>query len=187
VTKSFKGVPWWALVVATLCLLDLVWRTWTWLHPRPICTTSTSINGRPILIMGNHHDNMDAVSLRKSETWETIWAQWDFDFDGQPDATSYFFAGRPVMNFNYKAGHTPQCEVYFYGVGRSYARWLDRGGAGAFTERIYYDERGNPARHEFLEGQTWRTVEGGSGTGSPTLPQGPNERVPAPIPPPVNP
>lgn len=121
--------------------------------------------------MGNHHDNMDAVSIRKGETWETVWAQWDFDFDGRPDAASYFFAGRPVMNFNYLEGQSPQCEVYFYGAGRSYARWLDRGGTGAFTERIFYDGNGKPGRREVLQGQTWHAVESGGGAVTPPPPQ----------------
>jgi hypothetical protein len=163
VTKTFKGIPWWALAVAALCLGDLGWRAWTWQHPPAICAIATSISGKPIFVMGNHHDRMDAVSIRQGDAWETVWAQWEFNSDGKPDAVSYFFGGRPVMNFNYREGKPPQCEVYFYGPDRSYVRWLDRDGAGAFTERIYYDERGNPARREVLQGQTWRGVAADTG------------------------
>jgi hypothetical protein len=154
VAKNFQGIPWWAFALAGLCAVTLGWLTWNWARPRPVCAMPASITGEPFLIMGDHQSNVDAISVRRGKTWQPVWAEWDFNFDRQPDTTSYFHAGRPVLNVNRKAGQPEQFEFYSYGAGRSYVRWV--GGNGIFTERFFYDEQERLTRHEVLRGQTWQ-------------------------------
>lgn len=149
----------WAPILALLILADIGWRFWVWTHPHAICGTTTSITGKPFMLMADHRSNLDVISIRKREVWEPVWAEWDFDHDGKVDEASYFFRGRDVFNVNLKEGQPPKFDVYFYGPGRSVTWWLDRGGAGSFTDRIFYDTNGIQTRHEVLYGQTWRVVE----------------------------
>ena len=153
------GISWLVLGLCLLLALDIGWRIWSWSHPHAICVTATSIRGQPFMVMADHRSNVDAISLRKAETWEPVWAEWDFDQDGRADTASYFLEGRNIFNVNLQKDRPPRFDVYFYGPGKSVIWWLDRGNGSAFTDRITYDAEGKQVRHEVLLGQTWRMVE----------------------------
>lgn len=146
-------------IVALLVLADIGWRFWAWTHPQAVCSTTTSITGRPFMLMADHRSNVDAISIRKDKTWEAVYVEMDLNNDRQPDQVLHYFNGKDVFNVNLQPGQPPKFDVYFYGPGKSVTWWLDRGGAGAFTDRIFYDTTGNLTRHEVLLGPTWRALE----------------------------
>jgi len=158
---TLRRIPWWAVLLCLLVLVDIGWRCWMWTHPRMICSSITSISGQPFTLMANHKANVDAVSIRKEDDWKPIWAEWDFNGDHKVDEMSFYHADRTVMNIN-TAGGRPKYVVFFYGPGKSMTWWEDREGAGTFTDRWFYDETGKLVRHEVLSGQTWQpaAIEG---------------------------
>lgn len=111
------------------------------------------------MVLADHRSNVDAISLRRANSWSPVWAEWDFDQDGDADTASYFLDGRNVFNVNLRPGQPPRFDVYIYGSDKSVTWWLDRGDGTSFTDRITYGADGRLLRHEVLQGQTWRTVE----------------------------
>jgi len=157
--SPIQRIPWWAMLLAILVVIDISWRCWFWLGHRSICSTTTSISGKPVLVMADHHSNVDVISLRKQGEWETIYAEMDLNSDRIPDELMHYFNGRDVFNVNLQPGQNPKYDVYFYGPGKSVTWWVDRAGAGGFTDRLFYDTEGKLTRHEALLRDTWRVLE----------------------------
>lgn len=152
--KVIKGIPTWAILLILLFVANLAWLSFNWSH-----NTSLRVAAKQFTVALLHTNNVSGIGIMDVKTGELLWAEWDFNSDGKPDEDSYFFQGRDVFNVNLKEGQPPKYDVYFYGRGKSVTWWLDRGGGGSFTDRIFYNTDGNLAGHEIWYKHAWYTVE----------------------------
>jgi hypothetical protein len=88
-----------------------------------------------------HTNDVSGVGIFDSKTEQPLWVEWDFNNDNKPTQESYFFRGEDVFDVTLSSNRPPKYSVYFRGLDKSVTWWLDRGGSGSFTERIFYDTR----------------------------------------------
>ena len=147
----------WA-ILSLLLLANLGWAAWNW-HDR----LSIGSGSRRFKIVPVRNNGTEGISIKDVNTGQPIWAEWDLNHDGKPDAQAFYFQGQDVFNVNFEE-QIPRYHVYFYGNGKSATWWQNRGGAGQFTDRIQYDTSGNLVTHEIWYRDAWCPVEKRSGT-----------------------
>jgi hypothetical protein len=152
------------IVVGLLLLADICLR----IHYRSIFSSTTasvtnSITGKPLFVTIDHSSSAswaaDRILMRRDNVWEPLWVEWDFNHDGKPDEMAYFFQGKDAFDITFSTNHPPKFSVYFRGTAKSVTWWLDRGGNGSFTERIFYDTNGDFSKHEVWYNEGWQTVD----------------------------
>jgi hypothetical protein len=150
--KTIKSIPSWATIIGLLLLANIGWLTWNY-HAHDLRSVSKQFKVAVLRTNG-----VEGIELIETKTGQPIWIGWDFDRDGTPSTTSYFFQGKNVMNIYAPTGKSTRREVIFYGEdGKAKVSWADRSGTGLFTERIFYD-RGEPLL-EVWYNQDWYVAE----------------------------
>jgi hypothetical protein len=105
-----------------------------------------------------HTNDGDGILIVDKKTGQPLWGKWDFGFGGKPDAVSFFFEGRNLMNVHLRSDERPRIDVTFFGPdGKVRAIWADRGGDGGFTERTQYG-RGEPRKQVWFD-EAWYNVQ----------------------------
>jgi hypothetical protein len=101
-------------------------------------------------------NGVSGVGLFEVRTGQPLWVQ--FYENGQTTETHYS-AGKKVFNILLKDDHPPVYSVFFRGSGGGVTSWVNRGGAGTFTERAFYDTNGELFRDEAWYNEAWHTVD----------------------------
>lgn len=156
--KMTKRIPWWALILGLLLLIDCFWYGFAW-YTRWYENANLRSAAKQIRVVAIHTNDLDGVEIMDIKSSQPLWVEWRSDHDKEPVAISYFFHGKDVFNVHLKEGRVPRYEVHFYGPQKSVTWWTDRGGSGSFTERIFYDTNGDFSRHEVWYDQAWHTAE----------------------------
>jgi len=151
-------------VVGLLLLADICLRIhYHSIFPGTTASVVNSISGKALFVTLDHSNSVDwaadTVVIRRDNFSEPLWAEWDFNHDGKPDEITYFFQGKETFDVSFSSNRPPKYSVYFRGAGKSSTWWTDRSGNGSFTERIFYDTNGNPAKHEVWYNERWQTVD----------------------------
>ena len=149
-----KKIPIWAIILILLLLANL---GWMWLnstqHP------GLRVTGKEFKVEVLHTNGVSGVGIFERKTEQPLWMEWDFNGDGKSDQENYFFRGKEVFDVTLSSNRPPKFSVYFRGSGKSVTWWIDDGGSGAFTERIYYNTYGNFYRREVWYNEAWHTVD----------------------------
>ena len=150
--RGFKTI----LLVVSIVLVaaDISWRVWAWHH----CSEGRAILQR-FKVEYTHTNDVSSIGIYDAKSGQPIWTEFDFNHDGTPDNESYFFLGQDVFDITLSSNRPPKYSVWFRGPGKSVTWWLDHQGSGSFTERIFYDTNGVPAKHEVWYDNTWHLVE----------------------------
>jgi hypothetical protein len=149
-----KKIPIWAIILILLLLANLG-RMW-WNVSR---YSGLRAAGKEFKIEVLHTNGVSGVGIFERKTEQPLWVEWDFNGDGKADQENYFFRGKDVFDVTFSSNRPPKFSVYFRGSGKSATWWIDDGGNGAFTERIYYNTDGNFYRREVWYNEAWRTVD----------------------------
>jgi hypothetical protein len=156
------------VVVGFLLLIDICLHGLLSIQVHPFFREATasitnSISGKPLLILMGHSNSVDSaediIMIHRDKEWEPLWAEYDFDHVGKPNMESYFFQGKDVFDITLSSNRPPKYGVYFRGAAKSVTWWLDRGGNGSFTERIFYDTNGVFFKHEIWYNESWQPVD----------------------------
>ncbi|MGH7978867.1 MAG: hypothetical protein ACREE6_05785 [Limisphaerales bacterium] len=157
--QVFKLIPLWALILIVLLLLNLGWMSYNFYsHVGSVADAG----GFKVEVL--HTNDVSGLGIFEVKTGEPLWDEWDFNRDGRPDQENYFFRGKDVFGITLGGNRRPKYSVYFRGPGKSVTWWLDRGGNGSFTERVFYDTNDDFSRYEIWYKQAWHTVDRRNGT-----------------------
>jgi hypothetical protein len=107
----------------------------------------------------DRQDFVKSLSETCDETGFQAYSFCQFSQGGKPIMENYFFHGKDVFDITLSSNRSPRYSVYFREPDKSVTWWLDRGGSGSFTERIFYDTNGDFSRHEVWYDQTWSPVD----------------------------
>jgi hypothetical protein len=145
-------------VVGLLLFADICWRIWAW-------NTNAEIRAftKQFKIEVLHTNDMSGIEIYEVKTQQPLWLE--LTQDGKPVMENYFFNGKDVFNIALSSNRPPRYSVWFHEPDKSVTWWLDRGGSGSFTERIFYDTNGVFLRQEVLYSNTWYTVDRGNEKG----------------------
>ena len=147
-------LPGWVFGFGFLILLDIGLRIWIWSE-----NSAYRASTKRVVVVPFHTNGMDSVGIIDTKTGKPLLLASDYGRDGKPGAVNYYFQGKDVFDIILKDGRLPRYSVSFYGPDKSQTWWLDRGGAGSFTERVFYDTNGVPSGHETWYDDAWHTVE----------------------------
>jgi hypothetical protein len=138
-----------------LLLANLGWMLWNLhQHAEDVAIRASYKNFKIEVLRTN---NWSGIGLVEAKTEQPIWIEWSVD--GKPVMENYYFEGRDVFDVALSSNRLPRYSVYFHEPDKSVTWWLDRGGNGSFTERIFYNTNGNFYKHEVWYDQSWQTVE----------------------------
>jgi hypothetical protein len=147
-----KTLLWaYAIVITLLLLMDVGWRAWTrsgdkeGLHKlfRVVAVHTNDVEG-PV----------DGIAIVDAKTKQPVMTKLSSGSNVQPEMINYFFQGKNVMDLALMTNGPARRGVTFYDTnGNIKVWWVDRGGRGLFTDRIFYGE-GKP-RLEFCYNDTW--------------------------------
>jgi hypothetical protein len=155
--RAFKTIL--LVVIALLVLADVSWRVWAWRHYAA---------GRAVLahfkVEYTHTNDWSGIGIFDAKTSKPVWVRWDIGHDGNSSIESSYFQGHDVLDVTTTSNGPPKYSVFFGGPGKSVTWWLDRLGSGSFTERIFYDTNGVPAKHEVWYDNAWQLVDRRDGT-----------------------
>jgi hypothetical protein len=138
-------------LVSCLFLADVSWRVWAWHHYADYRALATQFKLEVL-----HTNDASGIGIFYAKTEQPIWTKFDF---GNGVNESYYFRGHDVFDVTLSSNRPPKYGVFFRGTGKSVAWWLDRGGNGSFTERIFYDTNGVFFRHEIWYNEAWHLVD----------------------------
>ena len=141
------------VVVGLLFLADISWRLWVWHH---------YAEGRGVLknfkVEYLHTNDWSGIGIFEARTEQPIWIKWNIGQNGS-SMENCFFEGHAAFDVVSSSNHPPKLSVYFRKADKSVTWWLDRGGSGAFTERIFYNTNGDFFRQEVWYNNSWLHVE----------------------------
>ncbi len=149
-----KRNPIWAIIVILLLLANLG-RLW-WNSSRHPEFRAADKQFKMYVL---HTNGVSGVGIFERKTEQPLWVEWDFNNDGKADQENYYFQGKDVFDVTLSSNHPPKFSVYFRGPGKSATWWIDDGGNGSFTERIYYNTNGNFYRREVWYNEAWQVVD----------------------------
>jgi hypothetical protein len=153
--KAIKGIPIWALILILLLLANLGWMSWNLYQYAEYGAIRAAYKHFKIEVL--HTNDLSGTGLFEAKTEQPIWAEWSRD--GKLEMENYFFQGQDVFDVALSSNRPPRYGVFFRGPEKSVTWWLDRGGIGSFTERIFYDTNGDSSKHEIWYNQSWQTVD----------------------------
>ena len=153
--KAFKGIPWWAVILGMLLVANLGWISWNVRHYTDIRAAGEHFR---MEVLHTNDDSGVGLYLMNKGQEQPLWTEFKFGNNGSKSET-YYFRGQDVFDITVSSNLPPRYSVFFRGPGKSVTWWLDRRGSGSFTERIFYDTNGIPARHEVWYGNTWQLVD----------------------------
>ena len=104
-----------------------------------------------------HTNDWSGVGLFEAKTEQPIWVAWSVD--GKPVMESHYFHGHDAFDIALNSNRPPRYSVLFREPDHSVTWWLDRGGYGSFTERIFYGANGYSYKHEIWYDQRWQVLD----------------------------
>ena len=169
-----KRNPIWTIILILLLLANLGWMWWNSSRHSGLRAA-----GKQFKIEMLHTNGASGVGIFEGKTEQPLWVEWDLDSDGKADQVNYFFQGKDVFDVSLSSNHPPKFSVYFRSssadttrrcrirmhpptVSRSREKrtwWIDDGGNGSFSERIYYNTNGNFYRREAWYNEAWQVVD----------------------------
>jgi len=157
--KIINAIPWWALALGVLLLLDCAWFGFAW-YTRYYEKAELRSAVKQIRVVAIHTNDVDGLEVIDIKSGKPLWVEWHSDHDKEPDAISYYFQGKDVFYVHLKEGRFPSYEAHFVGAQKSVTQWTDRGGSGSFTERLFYNTNGVLSQHDVWYNQAWNSVDG---------------------------
>lgn len=139
-----------------LVLADVSLRVWAWHY-----NVSYRAAAKKFRVEALHTNGVSGIGIFEVKTEQPLWTKFDFS-NGVNE--SYYLRGHDVFDVTLSSNRPPKYSVFFRGTGKSVTWWLDRGGSGSFTERIFYDTNGVFFRHEIWFNEAWHLVDRRSGT-----------------------
>jgi hypothetical protein len=153
--KAIKGIPIWALILILLLLANLGWMSWNLYQHAEYDAIRAAYKHFKIEVL--HTNNLSCIGLFEAKTEQPIWAE--FSRGGKLEMESYFFQGKEIFDVALSGNRPPRYGVFFCGPEKRVTWWLDRGGIGSFTERIFYDTNCDVSKHEIWYNQGWQSVD----------------------------
>jgi hypothetical protein len=150
--KVIKGISIWVIILILLLLANLGWMSWNLYQHAALRRAVKDFKFEVV-----HTNDMSGIGLFETKTNQPIWTR--FSENGRPVIENHFFRGKDVFDIALSSNRPPKYNVYFRGPGKSETWWLDRGGSGSFTERIYYDTNGDFSKQEIWYNQAWQNVD----------------------------
>jgi hypothetical protein len=153
--KVIKGIPIWAFILILLFLANLGWMLRNlYRHAEDVAILASYKNFKIEVL---HTNDWSGVGLFEAKTEQPIWTEWSID--GKPVMENYYFQGHSVFDIGLSSNRPPRYSVYYREPDKSVTWWLDRGGNGSFTERIFYNTNGNFYKQEIWYDQSWQKVD----------------------------
>jgi hypothetical protein len=130
--RAFKSI----LLVAGVALLavDVGWRVWVWHYYAGYRALATQFRLESL-----HTNDASGIGIFYAKTEQPLWVKWDFLDAKKSTLETYYFQGHDVFDVSSSSNHPPRYSATIIGAGKSQVWWLDRGGSGSFTERVFYD------------------------------------------------
>ena len=147
-------LPRWVLVGGILIVMDVGLRIGILVQ-----NSGNRASTKRVIVTPFQTNGIEGIGIMDPKTGKPLLVESDYDHEGNPGAANYYFHGKDVFDIILKDHRLPRYSVSFYGPGKSQTWWLDRGGAGSFTERVFYDTNGVPSGHETWYADAWHTVE----------------------------
>jgi hypothetical protein len=158
--KVIRRVPLWALLIILLLLANLGWMSWNLYRHAEYVAILASYKNFKLEVL--HTNDWSGIGRFEAKTEQPIWVEWSVD--GKPMMENHYFQGHDVFDVTLSSNRPARYSVYYREPDKSITWWLDRGGNGSFTERIFYDTSGNFYKQEVWYDQSWQKVDRRNGT-----------------------